>query len=458
MIGKSSYIETVNDGSFWLSSNCCYLKDAQAVLAVRSSEEFDDKDLSNISMGKYTVAPWGADNALPQRVLSKMDQAEIVGSNANFNWQVAFGLGPKLVKLVRDPDNNRVVDYWELDSGKEFEWFEQNDIPLFMMETLTDLSYFANAFPVMVFDKDFRKIQGIRHREATFSRWGVNAKTGEIREMLYSAKWGTYKSVDDITAYKVIDEYNAIADMRLFMAKKEKAVCYPVYMPSPGRPYYSYPSWYSIFRSGWFDQIASIPSLKKAILKHKLGVKYIIYISPRFFEAQEELNGIPKDDLKARNELRSKLVKQINDTLAGEDNAGKSIVAIKDMMPSGNGVTEEKMITIETIKNDISSEYLDDYETGANVISYAMGVHPSLVGAVPGKNSNSLSGSNIREIFLMKQALTFPMIDRAMRCFSVIRKINGWDDNVRVVVPEYIFTTLDQNKSGKQESTNAISQ
>ena len=87
-----------------------------------------------------------------------------------------------------------------------------------------------------------------------------------------------------------------------------------------------------------------------------------------------------------------------------------------------------------------------------------MGVHPSLIGAVPGKNSNSLSGSNIREIFLMKQALSFPMIDRALRPFNLVRKINGWDKDVRIVVPEYIFTTLDQNKSGKQESTNAISQ
>ena len=229
-------------------------------------------------------------------------------------------------------------------------------------------------------------------------------------------------------------------------------------MPSPGRPYYSYPSWYSIFRSGWFDQVASIPSLKRAILKYKLGVKYIIYISPKFFEEAEKSEGIDRNDKKAQKQLRDKLVEQINETLAGEDNAGKSIVSIKNIIPTGNSVTEEKLISIETIKNDISSEYLDDYETGANVISYAMGVHPSLIGAVPGKNSNSLSGSNIREIFLMKQALSFPMIDRALRPFNIIRKINGWDKDVRIVVPEYIFTTLDQNKSGKQESTNAISQ
>ena len=141
-----SKVENVNNGGVWLSNNFCYLQEAQAVLAINSSNEFDDKNLSNITLDKYTVAPWGADNALPQRVLAKMDQAEIVGSNANFNWQVAFGLGPKLVKLVRNPNNNRVVDYWELDEGQEFDWFETNDISLFLMETLTDLSYFANAF------------------------------------------------------------------------------------------------------------------------------------------------------------------------------------------------------------------------------------------------------------------------------------------------------------------------
>lgn len=451
-------VEEINDGCFWLSNNFCYLKDAQSVLSISSAEVFDEKDLPPTTIDKYTVAQWGVGNSLPQRILGKIDQAEIVGTNANFNWQVGYGLGPKLVKLIRDPNNNRVVDYWEITKGDEFDWFENNDIPLFLMETLTDLSYFANAFPLLVFDQQFKKVQALRSREAAYSRWGIDDKTGEIKSMLYSAKWGTNKSVDDITEYKVIDEYNALSDTKLYMAKREKSVVYPLFMPSPGRPYYSYPAWYSIFRSGWFDQIASIPSLKRAILKYKLGVKYIIYISPRFFEAQEKMKGIAAEDLKAKMELRNKLIKQINDTLAGEENAGKSIVAMKDLLPTGNSVTEEKMISIETIKNDISSEYLDDYETGANVISYAMGVHPSLIGAVPGKNSNSLSGSNIREIFLMKQALTFPMIDRALRPFSVIRKLNGWSDDVRVVVPEYIFTTLDQNKSGKQESTNAISQ
>ena len=89
-------------------------------------------------------------------------------------------------------------------------------------------------------------------------------------------------------------------------------------------------------------------------------------------------------------------------------------------------------------------------------IEYDREDYPSLIGATPGKNSNSLSGSNVREIFLMKQALSKPMTDQALKVFSLVKKVNKWDKNIAIAIPEYIFTTLDQNKSGKQESTNTI--
>lgn len=444
--------------TIWVSEGVGVCPEAKAVLVEKAVEDkFQEGRLDIQSVGDYRVPQWGPDNLLPQKVLDLMDRAEIVGTNADFNWKVGFGLGPKLVKLIRDQKNNRVVDYYEVTSGKEFEWFERNDISQYLMETLTDLSYFANAFPILVFDKKFTEIKTLRHREAAFSRWGVD-KNDDIKYMLYCGDWETHK--DGITKYRVLDEYNALDDLKKYQALRKDSVrqlCYPIYLPSPGRPYYSYPSWYSIFRSGWYDNITSIPALKKAILKYKLNLNKIIYISPKYFEAKERQEAIDINDTKARAALRDRLVDELNAKLVGWENAGKSIVSIKEMLPSGSSAVEEKYITVETIKNDIGSdEYITDYETGANVVSYAMGVHPSLVGAVPGKNSNSLSGSNFREIFMCKQALTFPMVDRAMKPLSVIRRFNGWDKDITVAVPEYVFTTLDQNKSGKQESTNAI--
>ena len=169
--------------------------------------------------------------------------------------------------------------------------------------------------------------------------------------------------------------------------------------------------------------------------------------------------GVGKEDHEARKKLYDEVVKQISDVLAGEENAGKAIISKKILMPSGNGMTQEKLIEIETVKNDISGgEYLTDYETGANIISYAMDVHPSLIGATPGKNSNSLSGSNIREIYIMKQSQSKPLAYLATQWWPVVREINGWDRNLEIIMQDSLFTTLDNSKSGEIKVANNVTQ
>jgi hypothetical protein len=440
-----------------ITDSVTYFPECQTILAVDSSQVFDDRNQDPLQVAGYKVAPWGVDNLLPQAVLEMSEKSDIVGANASFNRNVAYGLGPKLVKQIRDEKTRRVVDFYEVDDGPEYEFFDRNDIPLYLLESLTDMCYFHNAFGELIPDKDWKKIHSLRNKEAVFSRWGV-LDNGEIRHHLYSAKWADSPDKKDVVVSRVIDEFNAVADVHKQLAlKRNPRLVFPIYMPSPGRPYYSYPSWYSIFRSGWFDQSVSIPALKKAILKNKLGIQFIIYISPRYFDARIKEEGIDPTDLEAIRELRAREVKAMNDFLSGEDNAAKSIVAFKEFFPVGNSGHEEKYIEIEPIKNTIDGgEYIADIETAANTISYAMGVHPSLIGAVPGKNAGSHSGTDKRELFLMKQALMKPLVDRCLRPFSLIKKINGWDKDITIAVPEYIFTTLDKNKSGKQESTTNL--
>lgn len=444
----------------WIGEKTALLTKAQSILVTDTPTVFDEKNLNIIEDGEYRVAPWGIQNILPQHVMDKIERVEIIGTNSDFNARVCYGNGPKLARLKRD-DNGKIVDWVEVTDGKEYEWFTENNVPQLALEILTDLSYFANAFPLFKFDNKFTKIKRILHREAMFSRWGLDKKD-QIKWLLYSSKWdkspGGIPDKADIEKSYVIDEFAAINDIKTQMkAKAYKRVCMALYLPSPGRPYYSYPNWYSVFRSGWYDQISNIPALKSAILEHNLGIRHIIYVSDKYFTYREQQAGVPADDIAKRIELKKKVVKELNDFACGAENQGKAMTVLKEM--TGNGNTEEKYITIETIQDTIKEgEFLTDYETVANIISYAMGVHPSLIGAVPGKNSNSLSGSNIREIYLMKQAQMRPFIDLALRPFSIVKNINNWEKDIAVVMPEYIFTTLDQNKSGKQESTNTYAQ
>ena len=280
----------------------------------------------------------------------------------------------------------------------------------------------------------------------------MNAK-GDIKYHYY-ADWADNPTERSIISTKVIDEFNAIRDLEMYNAKKNRLI-YTSYMPSPGKPYYSRPEWYSIFSSGWYDHSCMVPQLKKAILKNQLGVKYIIYISPKYFEDICKREGIDINDRKAYADRVNKEKQAFSDFLSGEKNANKTILALKEMMPTVNGVAETKYIEITPIANDLKGgEYIDDTESTANIICYAMGVHSALIGATPGKNSNTLGGSNVRELYLIKQALMKPVVDRVLRPLKIIKDYNKWDQDILITVPEYIFTTLDQNKSGKQESTN----
>lgn len=424
----------------------------QTVLAVDSSSIFDEQDMQPVEIGAHKIAPWGSDNNLPGEILKKVKKSDVVGTNLRFNRDVCYGLGPKLIKVIRDA-NGKVVDGVEVESGAEYDFFEANDVPLFFLEQITDMVYFHNAFAELIPSAKDKKIASIRHKEAAFSRWSVMDKKGRINKHYYSGKWNDSPGTSDIVVSKAIDEYNALANIEAMMTLKKERMIFPVYMPSPGRPYYSMPEWYSIFQSGWYDHSIAIPELKKAIMKNNLGVKFIIYISQKYFDDIFLKEGIDRSNVKEVKARVDKEKEKFNEFLTGAVNMNKSIMAIKDYVMSGSSALENKWIEIVPINNKMEGgEYITDIETAANIMCYAMGVHPNLIGATPGKSSGSMSGTDKRELFLMKQALMKPIVDRSLRVLKIIKRVNKWDPDIAVTVPEYIFTTLDKAKSGKVES------
>lgn len=433
-----------------------YFPETKTILmaGIDNVDYYDERDLTPISVGNngYSVMPWGQNNDLPQNILKKIEKSEILSANLGFNISVAYGLGPKLVKIIKD-DKGKVVEYLDVEDGPEYEFFESNDIPMFMLSAITDMVYFHNAFAQLIPDKNFKKIHSIRHMEAAFSRWGKMDNKGAINWHYYSSKWDEGVGDNFIRTY-CLDEFNTYQDIRKQLACKTKRMVFPSYMPSPGRPYYSIPGWHSIFRSGWFDHMTAIPELKKAIMKNQLGVKFIIYISESYWEQLMISEGVDRNDPKAVKELKEREMNGFSEFLTGEDNASKAIMAIKEKIPMGNSVLESKQIEIIPVENKFSGgEYISDMETASAMMSYAMNVHPSLIGVTLSKSAGSMSGTDKRELYLIKQALMKPLQDRTLRPLRAIPKINGWANDVTIIVPEYIFTTQDQNKSGKQEST-----
>jgi hypothetical protein len=434
-----------------------YIPEAQQIIAMSpSSSIFEERDLTPQMIGKYKVAPWGEDNDLPQQIREKSEASEIVSSNLKFNTEVTYGLGPKPMRRI--VENGNIVGYQEIIEGEIADFFEDNDIGLFMLEQLTDMNYFGNTFPEIILSADKKKIVSLRSKEAMFSRWSVMNNKAQIEYHLYSAKWDNSPQEKDIVATDALDDYNPLADLqRRLNEKKYKDLRFmlSVFMPTPGRPYYPMPTWYSIFKSGWYDHAVAIPLLKNTILKNNLGVKYIIYISQDYWTNIYQNSGINMSDKKAVQAFRDAHIAKLSDFVSGSENAGKSIAVEKRIRQVSTGTAEEKFIEIIPISNDLSGgELLQDSEEASNIISYSMGVNSALIGATPGKNKGSLGGTDKRELFMIKQALMKPMLHRILRPFTLIKRFNGWDKDFTIQVPEYNFTTLDINKTGKEEVIN----
>jgi hypothetical protein len=318
------------------------------------------------------------------------------------------------------------------------------------------MNYFYNAFPEIILSGDRRNIVSLRSKEAMFSRWStMNAKC-VVEYHLYSAKWADGAKEDDIVVTDALDDYNPYFDLTARLSTgnyKNLRFIVPVFMPTPGRPYYPKPNWWSIFSSGWYDHAVAIPLLKNAIVKNNLGVRFIVYVSDQYWKEVFAKEGIDPANKNAVTERINKEKEAFASFLAGEKNAGKAIMATKKFAATATGSAEEKYIEIVPIKNELSGgEFLQDSEEASNIISYSMGVHTALIGATPGKNKGSLGGTDKRELFMIKQALTKPLLHRVLRPFSLIKKFNRWDENFVVQVPEYMFTTLDKNKTGKEET------
>ena len=434
-----------------------YLPEAKALLSMKPSREVFKEPEDILTIDKYRIVPWGYNNILPNEVICKIGRSEVVSANLEFNVLVGYGTGLKPMRRVLE--NGKLQGYEEVfDNDDILEFFEDNDLQGYLLEQMSDLKTFYNVFPEIILSNDKKSIVSLRSKEAAFSRWGqMDKSAGRITKHYYSSEWDDNPTKDNIIVSDVLDRYNPLASLNGYLKKgnyKELRFIIPIDFPSPGRAYYQRSPWWSIFHSGWYDFSIMVPEAKKALMKHRFAVKYIIYISPKYFEKIFKEEGIDSSDKEAVQARVDQEHQNFSDFLTGSDKAGKGLVALKEMIHSASGAKEEKYIEVVPVKLDNEGgEFLDDSEEVSNIISYVMGTHSSLIGSTPGKNKGSFSGTDKRELFLMKQALMKPFRDRLLRPLTLIKRFNKWDKDIVFAIPDIELTTLDNNKSGKQETT-----
>lgn len=431
--------------------------EAFAALIIQDSKRiFDYEDVKPVVVkkGYFGYVPWGSDNEQPYQIIEKIRDDEVMSSNMWFNIACAYGRGFS----ATNSDGSKITD----PEIKKF--FRRNNLVKFWAEQFTDIKHFFFSVFVIIVDTEGNKIVQFRHKEAVDCRFETcNPETGNIEHVFY-ANWKDKPKEDDIQAIPMLDMDDPVGDLMIRLGKepdpetgktqeatKERIFAIVNRIPTVGEKYYPFPYYASTFNSGWYDIKAMIPHAKKAKMKNGMFLRFIVYMHKDYFVKLFDSEKIT--DPKKKEERRSLEIANIKNFLSGEENAGKQWTSSYYYDPNGN---EIKMVKIERVDKDKEGgDWIEDSEEATNIVSYSMGVHPSLIGSSPGKNG-SINGTEARELFTMKQALEKLTRDIMLQPFYMLNDVNVWD--LEYDIPDLMLTTLDQKTDAKVGAPNSNNQ
>ena len=414
-----------------------------------------DESMSPIKIDKSKLqrgfVPWGESNLRPNEVLELMRNDEVSNSNIFFNILTGYGLGVQV---------NYLKEGNEKKEAKNF--FKYNRPIKYLLEQETDMKHFFFTVTVLILSGDGKKIVKMRHKEAMYCRFETcNPKTGKIERLVYANWENSTPKPEDVEVIELLDPADPLGDLEVRMGRlpndagknetptETRKFAMVNAIPIPGNKYYPFPYWWAYFNSGWYDIKQTVADGKKMKFKNGLVFRYQVEINEKYWAFLFDSEKIT--DPAKRQERIKQEKDNIKNFLMGMANAGKVWFSGFYQTPDGK---EQSMVRINLINDKKEGgDWIEDTEEASNMGCYALGVHPSLIGATPGKTKGSFSGSDKRELFTIKQALEVPIRQILLEPYFVIVNYNGWDEAVEIDIPFMQLTTLDKNADAAETTT-----
>jgi len=455
----------INNNEIIICGSAAYLSGVQAAVTFSEKNIFEEPLTVTKVPAKGTkenrgAVPWGEDNVLPKNIIEVVGKNPIASRCIEFKIEVSYGSGVKAGIIENETFREFTA---EEKAGKYSEiatFFEDNDLDGMFSELCTDMHWFNNGFVEFILNQDTpesRKIVEMSAKEAAFSRWETsNPETGNVENHFYSSFWPTPKA-EQYEMTPVIWQKNLGLEIERRIgrsplidgtSKKDENIfryIVPVRLPSPSRKYYPEPYYYSIIQSGWLEFANAIPTFKKALMTNSITIAYHIEISQSYFPRIFREEGI-----KTAAAMKARQIKEFQDIenfLKGAEKAGKTFISYTKSVHGVSGKMEEvPEITIKVIDKKLGGEFIEDSHEASAMTFIAFGVHPSMIGIIPGKTSSNLSGTDKRELLRISQSLQARVRSRMLKPLYAVKRINKWPAEVEFSISDIILTTLDQGR------------
>lgn len=407
----------------------------------------DDYHTQTIGIGgwQYEYVPWGGDNMLPYHVQTLIGKNMVTSQCQQFNTLVTYGQSLQFIdRKTKERASAPDIRNFCLHNALHLQFWEQ----------ATDMKYYFFSVLCITLSRDGSKIVQLRHQEACHCRFSPRNKKGRSEYVIIANfRNGTPRKA---RVLPLLDEVDPLGDLLVRLGREpdpqtglhsagtaDRSFAVVCKVPTVGHQIYPVPYYYSIFMDAWYDIYRLIGTGKRYMIKNTAAPRWQIEIHKNYWNNVCNEEGIT--DPEKRKERIKRERQNITEFCTKPENAGKAWITSYDTVLDGK---ETRMVRIYALGADKKEggDWSEDMGEASNSLCFAMGVHPNMVGATPGKSQMNNSGSDKRELFNLKQLLETPWHDVMAVPYHVLMHFNGWDAEYSISVPLIEMTTLDKNK------------
>lgn len=427
----------------------------RAAIVTKTSTVFreaNDLSIATTHDGKQYVT-WGADDMLPYNLIDLIEKDETLSTCQIFNAEVCYGSGLKYCTEEASGKVKSEVDDFLLD----------NPMPDYFLGVCQDFKHFNFSVSVIILNEDATKIVELHRKPACYCRFcPADEKTGRISKVLF-APFRNLAQSDTVEEIELLDPRSPWKDLQQRLGlratrengagqTKTQTRKFAILSKFPGvdSMYYPIPHYAALFKGSWYNIKRLIGEAKMSKLKNAAPIKYVIEVSPRYWDNLFANQHIV--DPKKQEELMNEKKQEMLEFLTNVENTGSVLFTPKSISLDGKGETADITVTSIDSKTKEGGDWESDIAEAVNMMCFTMRVHSNLVGSVPGKAQTNNSGSDKRELYTIAQALQKPYHDILFLVHNIIIKFNGWK-GVHVDCPFIQLTTLDEHTDAKEVTT-----
>lgn len=357
---------------------------------------------------------------------------------------------------------------WERTMPEYQSFIDNNNIELHYQKCMTDDTRLDIYFPTYGLNRGSKgnwnaKIVSVGHLPAVCSRMEQMDDNWRINYIYFSEKWRKDATAElekkDMVAYPSLMPERALRQLRETVRKYKNApvgsrplwFCAPTYYPSMLKPYYPQPAWWSIFPSEIYNYACNLLGDKATARENATAPRFMIFLNLSYLKQICDQNGwnTPEQIEGFKNDIYA----TVNDFLADRRNNGKSMM-LESFLTNNDTELWKSVEIVEVPQAKIEKDTKEALSEISRTIFFALGVHPSLIGADPG--GSSTGGTFQRELQLLKQQQVSPRQRIYLRFLQNICSFNEWDKRAVWIIREQVLTTLDRNANGIEDMQSTL--